>query len=229
MSAVAKPGVAAGLGAITRRSAVGALAAGGLGFALFGPRERGEAPSGRLILDYWEKWTGHEGEAMRQVVDDFNASQDRLFVRYLVTGTIHQKALIAIAGGDAPDIIGLNSFNVPSYAEADAVLPLESLAAAHGLGLERFARGMRQVMIHQGKWWAVVNTGGTLALYYNKAIFRECGLDPELPPRTIGELDAAHRAITLVAPDGALRRAGFLHVEPGWWSWIWGYFFGGSL
>ncbi len=214
---------------LTRRGAIGALAAAGVGFALFGPRGAREAVRGRKVLDYWEKWTGHEGRAMQQVVDRFNESQDRLFVRYLVTGTIHQKAMIAIAGGNPPDIVGLYSYNVPGYAEANAVLPLDDLAAGHGMSLERYATGMRQVMTYHGRWWGAVNTGGTLALYYNKAIFREAGLDPERPPRTIGELDAAHRAITRSRTDGSLERAGFLHMEPGWWSWIWGYSFGGSL
>jgi multiple sugar transport system substrate-binding protein len=166
---------------------------------------------------------------MQRVVDRFNESQERLFVRYLVTGTIHQKAMIAIAGGNPPDIVGLYSYNVPGYAEANAILPLDDLATGRGMSLDQYASGMRQVMTYRGRWWGAVNTGGTLALYYNKSIFREAGLDPGQPPRTIGELDAAHRAITRSRADGALDRAGFLHMEPGWWSWIWGYFFGGSL
>ena len=178
---------------------------------------------------------------MQRIVDAFNASQDRLFVRYLVTNSIHQKAMVSILGGSPPDILGMYAFNVPSYSEANAVLPLDELAQRAGMKLDDYAPGMRRVMVHGGKWFGVVNTGGTLALYWNKAIFRECaadlrkrGLDPEKPPATINDLDAAHEAITRVKGGGALgsgaiERAGFLHMEPGWWSWIWGYMFGGSL
>lgn len=223
-------------GAISRRAAVGALAAGGLGFAAFGPRGGRERHDGRLVLDYWEKWTGHEGAAMQRVVDDFNASQSRLFVRYLVTNSIHQKALVAVLGGAPPDVLGMYAFNVPSYSEANAVLPLDDLAPAAGLSLADYAPGMRPVMTHMGKWWATINTGGTLALYWNRALFREHAdelrvraVDPDRAPRTIAGLDAAHGVLTRTRPDGTLERAGFLHMEPGWWSWIWGYFFGGSL
>ncbi len=135
-------------GDITRRAVLGVLAAGAAGFIAFGPRGRQNIPAGRLVLDYWEKWTGHEGKAMERIVDRFNTSQDRLFVRYLVTGTIHQKALIAIAGGDPPDIVGLNAYNVPTYAQAGAVMALDELAPAAGLTLEQYAPGMRQVMTH---------------------------------------------------------------------------------
>jgi ABC-type glycerol-3-phosphate transport system substrate-binding protein len=88
---------------------------------------------------------------------------------------------------------------------------------------------MRKVMIHQGKWWGAVNTGGTLALYYNKTLFKEANLDPERPPRTIIEWDAVNRALTKRDARGELLRAGHIHREPGWWSWMWGYHFGGSL
>ncbi len=230
---------------ISRRAAIGLLAAGGLGFVVFGPRAERDrlASRGRLVLDYWEKWTGHEGRAMEKIVDRFNQAQDKLYVRYLVTNTIHQKAMIAILGGAPPDLLGLYSFNVPGYSEADALLPLDDLARARGLSLEAYAPGMRRVMVHEQRWTAVVNTGGTLALFWNREIFRACaeglrrrGLDPERAPRTIEELDRAHEAITQArggaggaGPGDPLERVGFLHMEPGWWSWIWGQPFGAKL
>ena len=217
--------------AITRRAAIGTLAAGGAAFALFGPRGTSAVPRGRVVLDYWEKWTRHEGDAMVKVVNAFNDSQDRIFVRYLVTGDIGQKSLVAIAGGDPPDLIGLYAFNVPSYAETGAIIPFDELAPRYGMSLDRYAAGVRQVMTHRGKWWASVNTAGSVALYYNKTLFRQVGLDPDNPPRTIAQFDACHRKLNDADPgaDGALKRVGFLHREPGWWSWFWGYPFGGRI
>ncbi|MFA6045809.1 MAG: extracellular solute-binding protein [Phycisphaerales bacterium] len=230
-------------GDISRRAAIGALAAGAGAFALFGPRSDRDkfASRGKLVLDYWEKWTGVEGQAMQKIVDAFNASQNRLYVRYLITNSIHQKALIAILGGAAPDIVGLYAENVPSYTESNAVLPLEDLAAAAGIKMSDYAPGMHQVMRQGGRWSAIINTCGTLALYWNRAIFRECGdalrkvgLSPDEPPKTIDELDLAHQATTKVAGGaafgkGPLERMGFMHLEPGWWSWIWGQPFGGTI
>src|SRR5262247_2421865 len=99
---------------LTRRGAIGTITAAGAAFALFGPRGAKEDPGGRIVLDYWEKWTGHEGRAMQRIVEEFNKSQDRILVRYLVTAGVDQKTLIAIAGGDPPDIVGLWSYNVPT-------------------------------------------------------------------------------------------------------------------
>ncbi|CAG0958496.1 sn-glycerol-3-phosphate-binding periplasmic protein UgpB [Phycisphaerales bacterium] len=215
---------------LTRRAALGTLAAGGLGFALFGPRtERQASARGRIVLDYWEKWTRHEGEAMQAVVNAFNASQDRIFVRYFVTADIGQKSLVAIAGGDPPDLIGLYAFNVPPYAESGALTPLDDIAPPHGVTIDRYALGVRQVMQHKGQWWATVNTAGSVALYYNRALFREAGLDPDRPPRTIAELDEYHNRLVRKSASGRLERVGFFHPEPGWWSWLWAYHFGGRI
>lgn len=230
-----------GIGTMTRRAALGAMAAGGLGFALLGPRgggaaERQAAASGRVVLDYWEKWTRHEGDAMRRVVDAFNQSQTRIFVRYVVTADIGQKSMVAIAGGAPPDLIGLYAFNVPGYAESGALMPLDDLAPRFGVTLEMYAEGVRGVMTHRApgrsdgpRWWACVNTAGSVALYYNRAAFREVGLDPDRGPRTIAELDEAHRRLVKRRAGnegrGTLERVGFFHPEPGWWSWIWAYHF----
>lgn len=210
------------------------MGAAAAGFVAFGPRGGGDgAPKGATVIDYWEKWTGHEGKAMQGVVDEFNASQRDVFVRYFVTGNIGQKALIAIAGGTPPDLVGLWNFNVPAYAESGAVLRLDDLAAKEGMSLDQYRRGVQEVMTigkeAERKWYGVVNTAGTLAMYYNKALFREAGLDPERPPRTIEELEVAHARLTKRDASGRVVQTGFLHGEPGWWSWLWGYHFGASV
>jgi ABC-type glycerol-3-phosphate transport system substrate-binding protein len=78
------------------------------------------------------------------VVDDFNRSQARIHVRYLVTSAIDQKSMIAIAGGDPPDVIGLWNYNVPGYAESGALIALDDLAPRFGVRPENYAAGMRR-------------------------------------------------------------------------------------
>jgi ABC-type glycerol-3-phosphate transport system substrate-binding protein len=225
-----------GAAAWSRRSAVGAMAGAGLYFIAFGPRGAKERTDGKLVLDYWEKWTGKiEGQSMMDVVEAFNKSQDRIFVRYFSIGGIDEKAQIAISGGAPPDILGLWSYNVPGFADTGAIQPLDELGAPLGIKPDIYAAGMRPVTQYNGKMWACINTGGTLALYYNKQHFREAGLDPEKPPRTIPELDAANRKLLKksggAGPDagGRITRFGFHHREPGWWPFIWPFYFGAKL
>lgn len=234
------------LGRLSRRTVVSALGASAVAYAIFGPRGMKATPPGRVALDYWDKWTGQEGQAMRRIVDRFNASQERIWVRYFSLSAIDQKAMVAIAGGDPPDLLGLWNFSFPAFAESRALVPLDELNESYADDLapvfrdrygeerwvfdpERYAEPALELLRYKGMMWGAVSTCSTMALYYNRALFREAGLDPDRPPRTIAELDRVAERLTDFGPGGSVRRAGFVHREPGWWDWIWGFFFGGRL
>ena len=214
---------------ITRRAALATLAVAGTGFAMFGPRGDAEHVGNRRILQYWEKWTGHEAVAMQQIVDEFNASQDKIFVRFFSMSSIDQKAMIAIAGGRPPDIIGLYNFNVPAYAESGAIIPLDDLAADRNIKQEHYVSALWPLLTHENKLYSVVSTCGSVAMFYNRTLFAQHGLDPDNPPQTIEQLDDANRILTQRDNAGRLSRVGYLAPHPGWWLWHWGYHFGGNL
>ena len=229
---------------ITRRAALGVLAAAGVGYAAFGPRgTRDPLARGRVQLTYWEKWTGQEALAMQRLVDKFNQSQDRVYVRYLSMTMIEQKAMVAIAGGSPPDIIGLYNKNLPLFAESKAILPLGELAAKHGLVRETYADAIwRLCNVHvrdansvmgPPQLYGLPNTCSTMALYYNKRLLVEAGYDESVVPTSISQLDAMAEEFTNIdaSKPGAGRfvRLGFTPSEPGWWPHVWGPHFGGSL
>lgn len=68
---------------------------------------------------------------------------------------------------------------------------------------------IREAPYIDGQLYGIVTDAAWQALYYNKAMFREAGLDPERPPQTWAELvDYADR-LTIRRPDGTPVRAGF--------------------
>ncbi|MBM3472334.1 MAG: ABC transporter substrate-binding protein [Armatimonadetes bacterium] len=199
-----------------------------LAAALTGCRPARES-GGRLVVTYWEKWTGFEGEAMRKTVEAFNASQERTEVRLLTTSQVDRKMLMATAGGIPPDVAGLWSNNVIPYADKNALLPLDEYAAQHGLTREQFIPAFWDLCYHRDHLWGLPSTPASLALHWNKRLFREVGLDPDRPPRTIEELDEYADRLTKRDRDGRILQAGFMPSEPGWWPWAWVYYFGGEL
>lgn len=220
------------IGVVSRRAALAGLLAGGVGFALapYRPRNRADAPAGRVVLRYWEKWTGPEGAAVQRIVDAFNASQERIWVQRVPISNIREKAMLAIAGGDPPDIVGLFSYNVRQYADAGAIIPLTDFDSHGRIAEDSYIPAVHKLLCYRGKQWGGVNTCYNLALYYNKQHFREAGLDPQQPPRTITELDDCARRLTRRDPrDGRIERAGFLQITPNWWPYFWPIPFGGTL
>ncbi len=183
----------------------------------------------RLELSYWEKWTRFEGEAMARVVEAFNASQDRITVKYLTVSNVTQKTLIATAGGDPPDVAGLFGADVVSFADKNALQPLDDALAGAGVKNEQFLPAFMDGCTYRGRIWAVPTTPASVALHWNKDMFRKAGLDPEKPPRTIAELDVMAERLTIRDKGGRIVQMGFLPWEPGWWNWAWPFFFGGRL
>lgn len=216
----------------TRRAVLGALTAGALGAALWprAPRSRADIPAGRTVLTYWEKWTGAEGEAIQRVVDRFNTSQDAIWVRRVPVADIVPKAMVAIAGGDPPDLVGLYSFNIPAFAESQAALALDDLAPfGDRIDPAIYAPAVDRLLHYQGRQWAAVTSCYALGLYCNLAHFRAAGLDPTALPRTISELDHAAERLTRKAPTGQIEQTGFQQNLPQWWPYFWPVLFGSEL
>jgi multiple sugar transport system substrate-binding protein len=211
-----------------------------LALAAWAFRPDQEPNDGRVHIRYWEKWTGFEEKAMRRVVDAFNASQGRIYVEMLSVSQVDQKMLLATAGGDPPDVAGLWDFNVVVYADYNALAPLGSadpnhplpkgdLCKASGIRSSDYLPAYWEQCVHRGLVYALPTTPASVALHWNRALFRDAGLDPDRPPRTIEELDAMSARLVKRDPTGKITQIGFLQAEPGWWNWAWGYFFGGKL
>lgn len=183
---------------------------------------------GPVRIVYWEKWTDFEGQAMRDVVDAFNRSQNRIFVDLLTVSGIQDKTLLAIAGGIPPDVAGLFGPNVAQYADAQAIQSLTEMCAEAGIRRENYIPVYWDIGNVRGQQFALPSAPASTALHYNRAMLTRAGLDPNRPPRTIEELD--QMADRLVKREGGrIVQHGFLPSEPGWWNWGWGLAFGGKL
>src|SRR5271157_2711116 len=176
----------------------------------------GGAAGSRVVVDYWEKWSGFEADAMQAVVDDFNRSQNRVEVRFLSVSEVDTKLLLAASSGHPPDVAGLWSENIPDFCEKGALTPLDGALAAAGLGPDHYIPVYWELCRHRGFTWGLPTTPGCVALFYNKKLFRAAGLDPERPPRTLAELDSMSRRLTVVEIERAGRpvRVSFADLTP---------------
>lgn len=203
----------------------------------FGPRGKVDVPEGRIIIRYWEKWTGVEARAMQRIVDRFNetvGARENIWVEYCAISNVDQRLLIATAGGDPPEVAGLFDHAVAQFADQNALLELDDLAAEFGIRPADFAPIWWNIGRYNDRLYALPSSPFTVGLYYNRRLFREAadclraaGLDPDRPPQTIAELDQYARCLTRRDESGKLVQLGFT-VSPamlGWWHWIWPNFF----
>lgn len=201
----------------------------GVALLLPGCSDAGGESDGRVVVRYWDKWSGLEAQAMRDVVDDFNASQDRIFVEFSSVSQINRRLMLAIGGGNPPDVAGLFGNTLPVYAENNALTPLDRMAEEAGIRGEDYIDVFWKICHHRGHLWGLPSAPASLALVWNKKLFREAGLDPDRPPASIAELEEFNDRLARRTDDGRLSAAGLLPSEPGWWPAIWGWWFGGDL
>jgi ABC-type glycerol-3-phosphate transport system substrate-binding protein len=213
-----------------------------LGLLALGPRTSRPVPADRVVVTYWEKWTDFEGEAMRRLVDVFNnteGAQRGIYVDYVVTTQIDLKTLVATSGGDPPDLAGLWPHNISSFASKGALQPLGARAAAAGIDGRQILPVYYDPCHYHGELYALPLTPWSLALYYNKGLFREfagaladAGYDAERPPRTLDELLGYCRVLQRRDAGGQLDLLGFLPSKPeaiGWYYHTWGLWCGGTF
>jgi multiple sugar transport system substrate-binding protein len=220
-------------------------------FAIRRGRADVRTDDGRLVLEYWEGWTGIEAAAMQAVIDDYNASQSRVFVRMLNVSQLDQKLMLAISADRPPDIAGLGSYNLNVYADKGALTPLDRRVKAAGITGDAYIPAFWNLCRHRGFTWALPSASAVLALHWNRAIFREAGLSEDQPPTSIAELDSMAERLTIVrvVENGkavqksfaeltdlqrsthgfTIVRLGFAPTVPGWWNPMWGAWFGGTL
>ncbi len=89
---------------------------------------------------------------------------------------------------------------------------------------------------YKGKLYGVVSTPATMGLHYNRRSvlelgekFQAAGLDPTRAPKSIAELDQWAKLLDIRDDRGAIRRAGYLPKEPGWYISFTPFWFGGQL
>ncbi|MBC8132529.1 MAG: extracellular solute-binding protein, partial [Deltaproteobacteria bacterium] len=178
------------------------------------------AEAGRLVINYWDKWTGPEKDAMQAVVDDFNASQTRIYVDFLSVSEVVQKTLLATAGGVPPDLSGVWAANVVELADKDALMPLDDLARGSNVDRARYLPVYWNMGVYKNRLWGVPSTPATTGIYWNKGLFKAAGLDPDRPPATMAELDEYAQKLTKVE-NGRITQIGFIQTEPAWWPFFW--------
>ncbi|QJD86043.1 ABC transporter substrate-binding protein [Cohnella herbarum] len=152
-------------------------------------------------VSVWYLWGGAEGEALEQIIKDFNASQDKYVVEGLSVPD-EQKIKVAIAGGKGPDLTDSFDFVVPQYAQQGIALPLDDLIARDGYDVSDFVPAALSSGNFDGKQYALPLNVNFSVMYYNKKLLSDAGFAE--PPKTSAELYDVIVKTTKVNDNGTI-------------------------
>lgn len=158
-----------------------------------------------VTVTFWGDWGGEGANQFIAMADAFNASQDEIKVEYVVQEDMITKFLTASTSGNAPDIMFWDRWRTALYAPRGVLLPINDYMANDGITPDGFYQEALRELSWDDNIYGLPLTVDARALFYNKALFEEAGLEP---PTTWEELEQA--AIALTVWDGnRLERAGF--------------------
>lgn len=181
-------------------------------------------------IEYWTGWGGEElDDIQKYVIDEFMKENPDIIVETSTIFGSYDKLLTAIAAGTPPDVVSaVWETRIPGLAERGALMNLDEFAAKSELyDPDDFYPANYRQSLYKGSLYGIPATTNTSFIVYNKEAFREVGLDPENPPRTIEELVHAADLLTKRDENGNIVRLGYDAAGSG--LWVWGHVFGGKF
>lgn len=168
-----------------------------------------ESADGKTTLDFWSFWgSGARQEVIEEIIDDFNASQDKIEVKYSYQpwGDIWTKSLSSITAGNPPDVIVQDINSVAQRAEAQQATNLSEYIE-EGFS-DEFYPQLWDTVEYEGDAYAVPFNTDTQVIFYNKTLFKEAGISEEQLPQTWEELETVARKLDVKNGDD-FERIGF--------------------
>lgn len=189
----------------SRRVAVATATVSAFALALSGCAGQGSGggdettSDGKIVLDFWNGFTGPDGPALEQVIDDFNASQDEIEVKANIMpwDTLYQKVLTSVAGNDGPDIIAMSASRIPQFADEGLFMPVDDFYEDAAHETDAITPAAVEASMYDGVNYGVPVNYAPMMMYYNKDLFTAAGLDPEAPPTTWDEFAAMVPQLTV--------------------------------
>ncbi|MGM0878177.1 MAG: ABC transporter substrate-binding protein [Bacillota bacterium] len=179
----------------------------------------------------WHNLVDSELKNLEKTVQAFEEKNPDIKFKMVYTASNEssdEKLLTAIAGGNSPDVAYFDRFKIASWAAQGSLTDLTDMAAESGITEDMYYPSAWEQSHYKGKLFGIPINVGSRLLFYNKDHFKEVGLDPENPPKTISELEVAAEKLTL--KDGnRFKRIGFIPWYAQGWLYTWGWAFGGDF
>jgi multiple sugar transport system substrate-binding protein len=175
------------------------------------PKENKIADPGTQVsgtVELWHFFTEREAAAIDGVVKDFQATHPNIKVT-VKSGQDDSKVTQAIGAGNGPDIgLSYSTDIVGKFCSSGAWVDLNAYLKRDNVDLNQLNATTRSYTEFDGKRCAMPFLADAYGMFYNKDLFAKAGIAG--PPKTLDELTADAKKLTVRNPDGSLKTVGFL-------------------
>lgn len=163
---------------------LGFLAVGILTAASWLPAAQPAHAASTISLTFWSPFSGPDGPAMQKIVSNFNASHSGIKINMTINpnGNYNGSLTTAISARRGPNIFVVDDVLMATYASAGVLAAIDQQASAAGLKASDFDSSLWNGGNYNGKQYAIPMDALPLTMYWNKAVFKNAGLNPDMPP-----------------------------------------------
>jgi sn-glycerol 3-phosphate transport system substrate-binding protein len=168
-------------------------------------------------IHFWHALTGQLAESLVTQAKLFNDSQAEYEIKPLNKGSYPETLTAAIAAyrqKSPPHIVQVFEVGTQTMLLSGAIYPVWELMRDNEIKIDwnDFIKPVAGYYMKDGKLYSMPYNSSTPIFYYNKDAFKKAGLDPEKPPKTWPEVEAAARKLLA---SGA-SKCGFSTAWPSW-------------
>ena len=168
-----------------------------------------------VTITYWQYFYESKVKLVDELIKNFEKANPGIKVEQVTFPyeSFNQKVAASIPAGEGPDVITLFYGWLPMYVKAGYLQELPKTDFNKAYFDKTYYPFVAESVDFGGKYYSAPTAVRTLALIWNKKLFREAGLDPNVPPKTLDELAAFAHTLSKYDNQGNLIQAG-LAMQP---------------
>jgi multiple sugar transport system substrate-binding protein len=176
-------------------------------------RQHAKAPVVINVAGCWPDT--YQGGQFVKIAESYNKVQSGIVVHATYGATV-QQIVTAESGGKPPDIyFDCGNNDLGTWATNGVVYDLDSFIKKYHFDLNTLTSSARKLITFNGHVWAMPYLTDCYMLLWNKNLFKKAGLDPNKPPRTIEQVQALWKKLTLRDSSGKITSLAMLPTYGG--------------
>jgi multiple sugar transport system substrate-binding protein len=154
------------------------------------------------FADTMTMWVRASGtNAAAHLVNLWNATHgDKIELTTIPDNQMVTKLATGVQAGEVPDLVSFDLIYMPDFMKAGFLTDLTAELKANP-DYASVAKAYKDIAAYEGKIYGAGFTPDVSILVWNKDLFKKAGLDPDKPPRTIGEIHADAKKIRALGGD----------------------------
>ncbi len=152
-----------------------------------------------VTISFWSRDSA--AALVQSLADAWNATHDNQIEVTLIPAAEYVTKLgTAIAAGEPPDLLAIDLIYVPQFAAAEQLTEIGDLAATLPF-FDTLSPSHIRLATYEDGLYALPFNAEASVLIYNKDLFEQAGLDPEVPPTNWQEIYDDAVAISALGED----------------------------